>query len=245
MRDWWTNRTKRPILLAAVSLLVILVYLWASAIKSDVPVFDVPRLFGDSLMLRYESEDGGDLLITRTRLHYQRKGGVHPNPVYRYDSADGTLEEGGGRDWDMAAGEIIKTFSTGSATDARLIVKDGRLRHWGKAIKSRTILTKGETALGVCVDSPGRLTAVFSADGRKRPVLRGWFVSAGGGYRGQHYVEFFELPSAERIGDAVRIPFTTAEGMESGCWSEDEKYFVLASHRQMRLCVIHVGHNGE
>ena len=95
----------------------------------------------------------------------------------------------------------------------------------------------------------GSTVCVLTADGPERPKssIRGpvFGGSLGGGYYGQHYVECFRLPEMALIGDAVRIPFTTVEGIDSPCWSADGRFLVYANRNGTQMCVIHVEEEGR
>jgi hypothetical protein len=77
------------------------------------------------------------------------------------------------------------------------------------------------------------------------------FGSFGGGFYGQHYIEFFHLPDMKPIGKPVRIPFTTVRGIDTPCWSPDGHFVIYANRAGRavedgtRMCVIHVGQEGQ
>jgi hypothetical protein len=62
----------------------------------------------------------------------------------------------------------------------------------------------------------------------------GW----GGGWAGQHYVDLFEFPSMTRVGESLRIPLTTAEGLSFQGWSQDGAYLFFDDCARQVLCII-------
>jgi hypothetical protein len=210
-------------------------WLWFCAPISDVPVFDIPKPSLGVLTTRYETAQRDSLLITR--VPPPRLSGA---ATYRYDPSSRTLRVASRNDWDHAGGAITDPSSDlGGSSKLFITTQDGVLIVGGAGISGRAVPTRGQTALVVERSPSQNLVGVLTADGRERWMNRGWFFAFGGGYAGQHYVEFFTLPDMTPLG-AVRIPFTTAERIDSPCWSEDGRYLVYTSANGIRMCVIHV-----
>jgi hypothetical protein len=112
--------------------------------------------------------------------------------------------------------------------------KDGRL--------PEQLETLGRYILRVVASPRPDLVALLTAEGPERPKTKGgWIVgSVGGGFYGQHYVEFVQIPEFRRIGEPVRIPFTTVDGIYEPCWSADGRFLIYGDQSLERICVIHV-----
>ena len=211
---------------------------WLATPKSDVPVFAISSPGWSGLSLRLEHQGSDILLLTRadpssTVLHFQT------GPVYRYDPVASALTEVSKAAWDEATGQIARFDTLRNVPHGwGVTVENGAVVIFGDAVDTRTVEVTGETALWVDESVASDLVAVLTVDGELDRPLYLWFFSRSGGYRGQHYVELFKLPEMTRRRPALRIPLTTADGIESPCWSSDGKYVVYSSSDGKRLCII-------
>ena len=102
--------------------------------------------------------------------------------------------------------------------------------------------TAGAHPIQVTYSPQGTVIGVLSGDGPERPSasVLPMFSSIGGGYYGQHYVDFIDVGSAEPVRTTIRLPFTTAMGIDSPVWSADGRYLVYTTADGTQTCVIHV-----
>lgn len=211
---------------------------WVATPKSDVPVFAISNPGWSGLRLRLEHQGSDILLLTRadpssTVPHFQTA------PVYRYDPVASALTEVPKAAWDEATGQIARFDAPRNAHQGwDVTVDNGALLIFGDAVDTRTVEVTGETALWVDESVASDLVAVLTVDGELDRPFYLWFFSRSGGYRGQHYVELFRLPEMTRRRRALRIPLTTADGIEAPCWSSDGKYVVYSSSDGKWLCII-------
>lgn len=54
------------------------------------------------------------------------------------------------------------------------------------------------------------------------------------------FVDFFGLPSGERIGSVHKLPFKNSGRLESLCWSADDTHLVIAATDTDRICIVHL-----
>ena len=215
---------------------------------SDVPVFATPPARGLNLLFpelfaRSVTEDDDVLLITRIAMPGELPEVPKQWPIYRYDARTRTLIWVDPSKWGEDGGQIGKP-GRGSAS-GRFICKevDGILKYRARPGEAlRDFQTVGEFALRPTFSPDGKDICVLTADGPERPSSGPDMVfgSVGGGYYGQHYLEFFRLPDMAPIGKVVRIPFTTVEGIGMPCWSPDGRFLVYSNYEGTKMCVIHV-----
>ncbi|MGD2108998.1 MAG: hypothetical protein PVI86_06360 [Phycisphaerae bacterium] len=225
-------------LLAALTVAAVIA-LKRRAVVSDIPVFQIADPRGGHLRLRYESSESAALLITREK---KSLGGAWLAPAvsYRYDPASRVLTEVPLRAWTASTTEIAKAETMAPRPPDFLVsLKEGTLHVGLRNEKRQRVKTTGEHALELSWCPCGDRVAVLTVDGRQIRKKESWVFGAVGGYPGQHYIELFDLPGMmTKRRPAIRIPFTTVEGIDSPCWTLDGDYMVITSGDKTRLCVI-------
>jgi hypothetical protein len=212
-------------------------------VSSDVPCFETPGWVGygfTDLYGKASGPDGQDLLLTRVMWDEADQKPA----IYRYSSKESTLSETTREEWDNAPTDawkrIAEVASLGSSEDRPRLHRDGRFLYRGSPVE-----TGGRSYIRHHVRPDGRLFAVLSANGWRRPHIKGFmpFLGGGwgGGYAGQHYVDLYRFPSMERVGKPLRIPLTTAEGLSFESWSHDGAYLFFGRSRHQVLCIIPTG----
>jgi len=209
---------------------------------SDVPTFSVSWPSRPSRLLLKVDARTGNLLV---KSHEAADGPDHPDakrpPFYLYDRSTRKLAEIPYDAWTRSDGLAFGYYNDrfpGWAGGAD--IKDGQLSFAGNAIA-----TAGRHAQDIAVSPNGNLIAVLSANGWKRPYIKGllpWYGgSQGGGVTGQHYVEFFALPRLEPDGRPVRIPLRTTSGIRRGRWSANGEYIAYMTEGPgQTICIIDV-----
>ena len=237
-------RSRRAKVLSGGVLLLSMAVVWqmiGPCVTSDIPCYEFrPGELTYGLYLRV-ADNTGDLLLTSDVPRSPDQNSVQPN-VYAYDPKRDELRAVDAELWKVATGKICGEHVIGCwgtlQADARISIVDGRLLHGDRVVE-----TKGRTVLDLSLSPRGDVLAVITADGWKRPSIRGLYPlggSWGGGYAGQHYVELFSLPSLDPRGAAIRIPLTSAEWLSHPRWSEDGSYLVLGDSLYLRICIIEV-----
>ncbi len=219
-------------------------------LASDVPLLSIPPwpgtlLGGQTLWIRYGGEGVNELLVTRGSIDQAPAATELIWPVYRYDARVRQLDEVDQVRWDGEKNPIAGILSVSRR------VHSYEVAHEGSTISLRDpdglqpigFNTEGEYALRVTASPVPNIVALLTADGPRRPKTKGpgmGIGNVGGGFYGQHYVEFYRVPELIRIGNPVRIPFTTVRGIDYPCWSEDGRYLVYGDSGLVNICVIHV-----
>ena len=220
---------------------------------SDVPVFTTPSNFYKSnvrldLRVRTVSNEEGVILITRGETWGTLPDVPKEWPVFQYDARTRTLSTVNASQWKNAGGPIEKALGGSSpARDVRVGDVDGVYRYRIGSGPLRDFDSHGTRAVGKSFCPDGTILALLTADGLRRPSSGPGMVfgSFGGGFYGQHYIEFFHLPDMKPVGKPVRIPFTTIKGIDTPCWSADGRFLVYANEEGTQMCVIHVGQEGQ
>ncbi len=218
-------------------------------VESDVPVFDVPSRFGTafrplSLYVKSSEAEPGVILITRDTSYQDDPKMPLNGPVLEYLRSTRSIREVSVEEWRISEGTATSIGSFfGNQTNFSCIIRDGELKVGllGKGVQRYA--TAGTHALGVHHSPKRNVVGVLSANGPERPSedVLPMFSSIGGGYYGQHFVEFFRVPTMEPIGRPVRLPFTTAGGLSwSPVWSADGRYLVYTTSDGTKMCVLHV-----
>ena len=163
--------------------------------------------YGDQIMLRRETKDGGALLLK----HSKRE------TVYRYDPAAAGLTTISEQTWNAASGPIAECAKQFPPPAHVLSIDKASNR---LIAGNRTINTTGRTVLKLA-ESPGkRWVAVLSASGPMKPSLIPF--SGGSAASGEHYHQVFSLPDAVPVGAAVQLPMERDSDLLIPCWSADE-----------------------
>lgn len=225
-RRWRTLLASVAIIFGGVLLVAWLV---PFAGESDVPLLDI-AVTGEIVDdLKVRTAEDGNLLILPPRGY----------PTYQYNIKTGALEKAKALAWEMAQEQFIpSSVSIHVGTHGHKLnctSPDGR--NVSRTI-DRTIVSLWQ--------SPNEAGVVLlTTDGWERPVLRGigWPIagSIGGGYTGQHYLEFFRTPTLESTREPTRIPFTSAADFFGPVWAPDGRFVILASPKADRLVVIPTG----
>ena len=225
------------------------------ATASDVPVFNTPSDVGRDgldldLRVRTIHEEPVSILITRESDSVDVPDVPDHWPVFLYEGEGRHLSSVDPARWWDAGGETTWHGGVGGGAVgfARKEV-DGVMQYHVGPTQYRDFETVGEFAAKVTLSHDGAVVCVLTADGPKRPrssIRDPWFGGTfGGGFYGQHYVECFRLPGMTPTGDAVRIPFTTVDGIDMPCWSADGRFLVYANRNGTQTCVIHVEKEGR
>jgi len=209
---------------------------------SDVPTFSVSWADRPSrLLLKVDAQTGNLLFKSHETADGPDDQDAKRPPFYLYERRTRKLAEISYDLWTRSYGIAFGYYNDrlpGWAGGAD--INDGRLRAGGSVIA-----TAGRHALDISVNPDGALVAVLSANGWKRPYIKGllpWYGgSQGGGVTGQHYVEFFALPTLEHRGQPVRISLRTTSGIRRGRWSAKGDYIVyLTEGAGEKVCIIDV-----
>jgi hypothetical protein len=183
----------------------------------DVPLLDTPAWrgmklkYGEQLMLRRASENGGPLLLKYS----------NQPVVYKYDPLRQDLTAVTDDEWEHAHGRIAecsKQFSP-SPLILKIDAQKNRL-----IAKERVVPTAGRTPLGLTESPGGKWVAVLSAEGFKWPSLLPFEGSNGAS--GQYYHQLMSLPDAAATGKPIRIPTRRNYDTLIACWSADEQYVI-------------------
>jgi hypothetical protein len=218
-------------------------------VASDVPVFETPSRFGTAnhnlqLYVRLSHVDSGAILVTRDEPHQDIPAAGGLWPVYRYDSQTRELDVVDIEVWRRAEGKVTTNGSNFAAPTVLFCnVAEGVFSCRTEIGRpNQSYQTIGKYAVRQLRPLYGDIVGVISADGPERPStgVLPMVSSIGGGYYGQHYVEFFAFPSMERLGEPIRIPFTSAEGIGSYVWSADQRFLVLPNASGTKMCILHM-----
>ena len=239
--------TLLKVLLAAVLVVVVVVLslgiyfaLKVWPIGADVPIlktaaweFKDLNEYGEELMLRRETNEGGALLIKRTDLE----------TVYRYDPQRSSLSAVGDAEWQKAGGPIAKCFDYSTRKPARdVIVTQNEPDHQlliGKPSALREVPTAGGYPLQNEVSPSGRWVAVLSGTG---PAIPSLLPLLGGGFiLGQRYHEILSLPDTRRVSKPIRFPVSDTRDFFKLCWSADEEFVVHIYWQYNYLVVVPTG----
>ena len=214
-----------------------LLYPFGGSIKSDVPRFELPTWTSGTCMVALRVDHRtGNLLIMCGGEATGRKG-----DIYEYDQHLRQMRPVSEDAWNQATGKPCWEVDYDDACCSTFISDEVRVEDGAFWRGTEKIATEGRTALSFSVSPSDDFAAVLSADGRRCWFIRGpmpFRGGRGGGYSGQHYVEFFTLPEVKRKGPPVRIPLTTGDRMScSPQWTAGGEY-VVYQKSPSDVCII-------
>lgn len=219
--------------------------------SSDVPVFITPRGLTkslDSIYLRVRSADDDSILLTRGETWVDLPEVPDLWPVYRYDPHTRTIRKVNQVDWTSGVERVMKPRRGRSPEGFSWRQVDGIMEYTIGRKPYRPFETTGDFAIDLTFKPGRKVICVLTADGPVRPASPGpgmIFGTVGGGYYGQHYLEFFQIPDMTRVREAVRIPFTTVAGLGEPCWSPKGRFLVYPNRDGTRHVIIHVYEEGQ
>ncbi len=188
-----------------------------SGSRGDVPLFPLPAWrdvgleYGDRLMLRRESQNGGSLLLKHNRRE----------TVYKYYEKTKVLIAAGPFEWQRASSPIAECDkqSYPSQSVMRIDTQSHQL-----FAGNRAIAATAPTALKLGAAPSGRWVAVLSASGSADKSILPF--TGGSGASGQYYHQIMSLPDAIAVGPPLRVPLRREYDSLIPCWSADEQYVV-------------------
>lgn len=169
------------------------------------------QAYGEGLLLRQDSKQGDVLLIK----HSQH------DTVYKYDPRGRSLSVAAREEWRQADGLIANCVEQNyPPLDLLRIDETTNTLLAG----SRSVATKGATALKLTAAPSGKWAAVLSATGRKADSILPFI--GGSGATGHYYHQVLSLPDAVPFKQAVQVPKQRANDSLIACWSANEQYVV-------------------
>ena len=197
--------------------------------SAEVPLLQTPEwqgrepLYGEQLLLRRESKDGGALLLK----HSQRE------TLYRYELGSESLAPISETEWQRATGPVAECGKQFAPAPKMLDID----RSANKLVApGHTLSTAGRTPLKLTASPSGKKVAVLSADGDLRSSVVPF--TGGSGASGQHYLEIMSLPQAVTLGQPGRVPHKRDYDSLIPCWSADEQLVVIYSSAFNYLSII-------
>lgn len=185
--------------------------------------------------VRIDSRATDHLLLSQTPVPPKS----HSN-VYRYNTTTGSWAKAEDLAWNASDAPISTSADHGHIKAPPFLVRQENGLRFG----DRSLRTCGSTMLRYHISPKISLIAAISVDGGRRPSVQFFPMgSRGGGYAGQHYLEFFEFPSLQRRGEPIRL-FGEEFGLP--CWSADEQYLIIPHTDFRNVCIVPVpSTNGE
>lgn len=183
----------------------------------DVRLFPLPAWkdlglkYGDQLMLRLESRDGGALLLKHSR----------SQTIYKYDPAAQILTRVNSFRWTRAGTAIAECGKESYPASSAMRIDTSSHQLFAG---NRAVPTAGRTALKLTAAPSGRWVAVLSASGSPATSLLPF--SGGSVASGEYYHQVMSLPEANSFNPAMRLPLQHKLDSLIPCWSSDEQYVV-------------------
>lgn len=231
---WTTTRT--GIILGVVLAASAVIYNMSSGPVEPVRTGDFPLIpihdwdRRGELQIRKDTRSSNDLLLGQIVNFSQPV-----KAIYRYDPKSGFITRTADSAWQASAAPISSSIQSGDIIGPPYLVrKENSLIYDGRSISGR-----GSTMRGYSVSPSTSNIAIISVDGGRRPhfSIFPFMGGHGGGFAGQHYVEFFQFPSLERIGEPVKV---LVEDFGLPCWSADESYLVIPHTDFEHVCFVPV-----
>ena len=188
------------------------------------------------------------LLITRGSRYEDLPDAPTLWPVYRYDRAGRVLGQVAPDEWGSSKRIVTDTSFFVKQSEVFFVEENGVVKYRLSGESARPLSTHGEYALRASITGGGSVIGVLTADGPQRPESPGpgmIFGTMGGGSYGQHYIEFLRLNDKTRLGEPIRIPLSSIDGIEPWVWSVDGRFLVVADRDGRQMCVVDVPQEGK